>query len=222
VRKRIVAIVPVRSLRNGKSRLAPALDPQAREALLREMAERVVGAATASGVVAATLVVSPDVDALRWAAELDGSVIALPQPRELPGLNGAIDAGRRWALAHDAEAVLSLFADLPFLAAEDVRHLAARAEPVVLGADRRGEGTNALLLRLAWPGSAFEFAFGAGSLGKHLAEADRLGLAAAVECLPGVGFDLDTPEDWADYLDMATEPGAESLVSPAPCGVGAG
>ena len=117
-----------------------------------------------------------------------------------PGLNGAIDAGRAWALDRGASAVISLFADLPLIVPDDIRGLVARTEPVVLGPDRRGEGTNALLLRLAGRGSEFTFAFGDGSLAKHLEEARRLGLEAAVHDAPGIAFDLDTPDDWSDFL----------------------
>ncbi len=72
----------------------------------------------------------------------------------------------------------------------------------MLGPDRRGEGTNALLLRLAGRGPEFTFAFGDGSLAKHLEEARRLGLVAAVHDAPGIAFDLDTPDDWSDFLQV--------------------
>ena len=199
--ERIVAIVPVRSLRDGKTRLAPVLGPEARKALLRRTAACVVEAARVSGVVETVLVVSPEPEVQAWASGLGRGIVALLQPDHLPGLNGAIDAGRQWAQNASADAVLSLFADLPLLTADDVRRMATYAEPVVLGADRRGEGTNALLLRLSGPGTDFRFAFGEGSLARHQDEAVRLGLNAAVYEAPGIGFDLDTPEDWADYLE---------------------
>ena len=82
--------------------------------------------------------------------------------------------------------MISLFADLPLIVPDDIRGLVARTESVVVGADRRGEGTNALLLRLAGRGSEFTFAFGDGSLAKHLEEARRLGLEAAVHHSPGL------------------------------------
>ena len=106
----------------------------------------------------------------------------------------------RWTRAR--RPLVSLFADLPLIAPDDIRGLAARTEPVVLGADRRGEGTNALLLRLAARGPEFTFAFGEGSLAKHLAEAQRLGLNAALHDAPGIAFDLDTPDDWSDFLQV--------------------
>jgi 2-phospho-L-lactate guanylyltransferase len=198
--ERIIAVVPVRSLRNGKTRLSPVLDPDARRALLRQTAERVISSARDSGTVEAVLVVSPDPEVLAWAAEFGRAVVAHPQNPQMIGLNGAIGAGRAWALERDADAILSLFADLPFLTPDDVNALTEKPEPVVLGADRRGAGTNALLLRLAGLGTDFQFAFGEESLARHLREARRLGLRAVVHTAAGVGFDLDTPLDWTEYL----------------------
>jgi 2-phospho-L-lactate/phosphoenolpyruvate guanylyltransferase len=200
VNESIVAVVPIRALRDGKTRLAPVLDQEERQTLIRRTAAGVIEAARVSDVLDAVLVVSPDAETLDWASSLGANVVALHQPDRWPGLNGAIDAGREWARAHDAQMLLSLFADLPLLAPADIRGIAARSEAVVLGADRRHEGTNALLLRLAGEGASFRFAFGAGSLAKHREEARRLGLDSAVFDAPGIGFDLDTPDDWDDFL----------------------
>jgi 2-phospho-L-lactate guanylyltransferase len=202
VSERIIAVVPVRSLRHGKTRLSPVLSEEARETLLRRSADRVVSAAVDSGRIETVLVVSPDAETLAWAAGLGPAVVAVPQPEHRPGLNGAIDAGRAWALDHGASAIVSLFADLPLIAPDDIRVLVARLEPVVLGVDRRGEGTNALLLRLTGRGPEFRFAFGDGSLAKHFEEARRLGLIAASHDAPGIAFDLDTPDDWSDFLQV--------------------
>jgi hypothetical protein len=66
------------------------------------------------------------------------------------------------------------------------------------------------LLRLSGEGASFRFAFGARSLAKHREEARRLGLESAVYDAPGIGFDLDTPDDWGDFLaerdDLAALP----------------
>lgn len=218
--ERIVAVVPIRSLRNGKTRLAPVLGVDDREALLQRVAAGVIDAAIHAGSIDTILVVSPDAETLAWAAALGPPVVPLPQPESLPGLNGAIDAGRTWALAAGAAAMLSLFADLPLLAPENLRAFARRAEPVVLGADRREEGTNALLLRLGGAGPQFRFSFGEDSLAHHRAEARRLSLDVAVHHAPGIGFDLDTPQDWHDYQLLAAKPVAAREVTPEMCGAG--
>ncbi len=203
--ERIVAVVPIRSLRHGKTRLSPVLSKVARETLLRGIADRVVTAAVDSARIETILVVSPEGETLDWAAGFGPAVVAMPQPEHRAGLNGAIDAGRAWALDHGASALVSLFADLPLIMPDDIRGLVDRTEPVVLGPDRRGEGTNALLLRLAERGPEFRFAFGDGSLVKHLDEARRLRLNAAMHEAPGIAFDLDTPDDWSDFLEVTTD-----------------
>jgi 2-phospho-L-lactate guanylyltransferase len=228
--ERIVAVIPVRSLREGKTRLAPLLSPEQRQELLRRIAERVVHAARNSGAVETVLVVSPDSHALAWARELGHGVIALPQTARSEGLNGAIDAGRAWTREHGAQSILSLFADLPLLAPDDVRQLVARPQDVVLGPDRRGEGTNALLLRLGGAADSFCFAFGEGSLLRHLDEARCLDLDVALYEALGVGFDLDTPDDLAEYLRLAETGTADGLPETSKsedfiltrCGAGAG
>ncbi|MBW3631796.1 MAG: 2-phospho-L-lactate guanylyltransferase [Chloroflexi bacterium] len=219
---RIVAVVPVRSLRDGKSRLAPVLAPEARERLVRYAAERVIRAAVDSGTIETVLVVSPDPEALAWAAELSPTVSTMPQPHHLPGLNGAIDAGREWARTLGATAIVSLFADLPLIGPGDIRALTGRPEAVVLGPDRRGEGTNALLLRLAGRGPEFRFAFGERSLVRHLEEARRLGVGVAVHNAAGIGFDLDTPGDWTDFLDAPADHETLARHITIECGAGVG
>lgn len=196
----VIAVVPIRSFRNGKTRLAPILAPEERASLLRRSAERVIGAAVDSHVVDTVLVVSPDPEALIWAAEFQRRVTPLAQPSTHEGLNGAIEFAREWAIERDADSLLSLFADLPLLSVFDIRKLVARRSPLVLGPDRRGEGTNAMLLRLQGPGAAFRFSFGESSLEKHLREARRLAISPMIEMAGGIGFDLDTPLDWEEYL----------------------
>jgi 2-phospho-L-lactate/phosphoenolpyruvate guanylyltransferase len=222
VSERIVAVVPVRSLRHGKTRLSTVLSNGAREALLRGIADRVVTAAVDSGLIETVLVISPDEETLAWAAGMGSTVVAVPQPEYRLGLNGAIDAGRAWALDRGASAVISLFADLPLIVADDICGLVARMESVVLGPDRRGEGTNAMLLRLAGRGPEFTFAFGEGSLAKHLAEARRLGLSVGVHDAPGIAFDLDTPDDWSCFKQLTADCLGSDAWSRAACAASVG
>ncbi len=211
----VVAVVPVRTLRGGKTRLAGELTPEAREALTRQMLRSVVGAARDSGSVGAVVVVSPDPAVLALARTLGPGVVALAQG-PLPaggvgpevGLNAAMTEARRWAVRHAAAAMLVLFGDLPLLTADDVRNVVRRDAPVVLAPDRHGTGTNALLLRLGElagtdaVAAPFRFSFGTGSYARHIEEADRLGLEVATTIMAGTAFDLDTPADWRRLVGM--------------------
>lgn len=195
-----VVLVPIRSLTGGKTRLAGALNPEARAALTRNMLTRVVGAALASGVVETVLVISPDPAVLHLAASLNDRVVAVEQDPRAEGLNGAIEQGRSWATAYRAGAFLVLFGDLPLIDADDVKNLVRRDAPVVIAPDRHGAGTNALLLRIGTferGQEPFQFGFGVGSYAHHVDEAHRLGLDVAVSLTPGTALDLDTPDDLA-------------------------
>jgi 2-phospho-L-lactate guanylyltransferase len=199
--KGVVAVVPIRSLCDGKQRLRPALADDRRRSMIVDMLERVLAAATGSGVLDAVAVVSPDPDALVLARTLGADAIA--QPDDRPGLDAAIDLGRDWAVARRATALLALFGDLPLITADDVRNLVRRDAPVVIAPDRHDQGTNALLLRLGPAGREFRFQYGAGSKRRHVDEAHRLHLEVATAVAMGTAFDLDTPDDLAN-LTSAT------------------
>ena len=65
---------------------------------------------------------------------------------------------------------------------------------VTLVPDRRFDGTNVVALPTA---AAFTFSYGAGSFGRHRAEAARLDLPARVVQDPHLGWDVDLPADLA-------------------------
>lgn len=195
----VVAVVPIRSFRQGKLRLASILSDTERGNLLRESGDHVVRAALDSRAVDTVLVVSPDAEVRDWATVYGPRVQSLVQHPGNPGLNEALDLARTWALERDVDRIVSLFSDLPLLDSRDVRRIVSRRQTIVLGPDRRHEGTNCLSLDLRGRGSTFQFSFGAGSLQKHLTEAARLGLDVSIVKLPGVEFDVDLPADWHEY-----------------------
>jgi 2-phospho-L-lactate guanylyltransferase len=114
--------------------------------------------------------------------------------------------------AYPASCHLVLFADLPLIGPADVQLLVNGETQVAIASDRRGTGTNALLLRGAET-AAFTFQFGESSHRKHLEEARRLRLPVDDLAIENLGFDLDTVEDWFDLpvpvrLDLARRIGA--------------
>lgn len=203
----LVIVIPARGLATGKSRLTAALSPEARAALTGRMLTRVIRASLEAEVACDVVVVSPDEATLDLVGHIDPRVHALRQNLAMPGLNPALQQARRWAIRRGAPAMLVLFGDLPLLTADDVRALAWAEAPVVLAPDRHGRGTNAAVVPLFHRDaeSAFHFQFGDGSFAAHLAEAERLELAAVSVFAPGTAFDLDTPEDWRSLLDHDVE-----------------
>lgn len=198
----IVALVPVRSLAGGKTRLAGAIGQEVRELLTRRMVTKVIRSALSSDAIVAVVVVSPDNQALDLAVTVDPRVIPVHQDADRPGLLAALDIGRCRAEKIGASGLLVLFGDLPLLDGADVRNIVRRAVPVVISPDRHGAGTNALLLRFSGSESCnqFQFQFGEGSYRRHVAEAHRLGLDVATSISAGTAFDLDTPADLEELL----------------------
>ena len=193
---RIVAVVPVRSLSSGKSRLGEPLDAEERADLMLALLRRTVEQALAASRLAGVVVVSEDADLLRQARVMGAASLL----QEHPGLNEGL-AEARAAADPEATAIMVLPADLPSVVASAIDELAEAAElaqrgapdrPVVaLVPDRHGTGTNALLVA---PPDAIPFRFGAGSRVAHCSAARAAG-ASYVELSGPLTFDLDTPED---------------------------
>jgi 2-phospho-L-lactate guanylyltransferase len=195
---RIHVVLPVRSVSGGKARLGGALDAEERETLILGMLRHIVLTVREWGGAAATHVVSLDPTLLADAAALGAGTV-----RQLDsGLNEAIAAGRRRAVEAGATAMLVIPADLPLLTqtslerlvdAADAALAAGSGRPVVVlaPADARG-GTNALLVS---PADVIEPVFGAMSLQCHAQAAADVEATLLLVVDPGLGFDLDTPDD---------------------------
>jgi 2-phospho-L-lactate guanylyltransferase len=175
-------LVPIKSFREAKVRLAGALGATDRAALARRMAARVLEAAGALPV----WVVCDDDEVAEWAAVHDANVIWTPGL----GLNGAVTDGMaRLAAEQRAVEVIVAHADLPL--ADDLTRVAGFAG-ITLVPDRHDDGTNVLCIPT---GVGFTFGYGPGSFARHRAEADRLALPYRVLRDPRLGWDVDVPAD---------------------------
>lgn len=209
---RTLVIIPIRGSHGAKTRLASMFSAEERAQLVWHMAATVLTAIDDAGVVDHVLIVTHEPDAvLRHIGHASHRTV-IAQPRADTGLNTAVGIGRDWAIAHWYQRMLVVSADLPTLAAADVRTLVGRSDPVVIAPDRHGTGTNALLLRLeasdhetAIAGGPFTFGFGETSYNHHAEEARRLGLEAATIIAEGLQLDLDTPDDWSRLPPMTRD-----------------
>ena len=195
------AVMPVKSFDMAKSRLEGVLTLDERRDLARTLMGNALRALVDSRCFEHVIVVSRDEAVLVYAAELGAEAMREEGP---PDLNEALRSVRDVAIADGAVSLLVLFSDLPNVTAEDIRALveASAQCSVVIGPDRRAEGTNALLLR---PPDAIDYVFGALSFEKHLAAASNAGLEVAVLRRDGIGLDVDFPEDLA-AMNLAAKP----------------
>lgn len=181
---RIEAVVPLKDVERGKSRLAGALAEPERVQLIRAMLARVIEAlSTVAGLARANVLtvdprlVPPQADHLQdTGEELNAALARAALARQAAGTN----------------VLLILAADLPFVTPLDIGALleASRSGSVVAAPDWQDAGTNALAFPL---GSGFTMRFGPGSFAAHEAEARAAGLAWQIVRRPGLAFDLDEP-----------------------------
>lgn len=176
-------VIPVKSFTAAKRRLTDALSAERRELLARLMAEHVVAACAGFAVA----VVCDDPAVARWARSLGAAVI----DSSGEDLNGAISSARTDSAARGWPRMAVVHADLP-LAGPFAELLATRQAPVFLVPDRRGEGTNVLVVPTDAP---FRFEFGPGSFARHLAGAAELDLAVETIADDRYGWDIDEPAD---------------------------
>jgi 2-phospho-L-lactate guanylyltransferase len=190
----IWAIVPVKPLRRGKSRLAGALSEEERTQLNRLLLEHTLTTLADLKEVEQVLVVSRDTAALAIAREYGARTV---QEDGSPHLNTALQRATVVAQVYATRGVLVLPADLPLLSRKDLLTLIKRAKKppvVVIAPDRREQGTNALLIS---PAGLIEYDFGPGSFKRHCKRASEAGARLEIVELESLALDLDIPEDLA-------------------------
>lgn len=188
-------IIPVKPLKNAKSRLASVLLPEERYDLAQAMLRHVLSVATAIQNVTGVLVISRDAKALAIARELGAKTLLEGTVSNLnPALMRATMVVKTWR----ADAVLILPADLPFVSVEDVRAIIDMGQDrsIVIATDRGLDGTNALLVR---PPGALEYEYGAGSFARHVEQAEGVGMRVLRYQSEQLSLDIDVPGDLADY-----------------------
>lgn len=186
------AIVPVKPLRRGKSRLAPVLSEDDRAQLNQRLLLRTIDILKEIPELGDVLVVSRDPEALALARDHGARTL---QEDGTPQLNVALERATVVAKSYMAESVLILPADLPLMDKKDIIGMlnAGREAPVVVIApDHRREGTNALFIN---PAGLIEYDFGQGSFVRHCERARAAGAEPKVLELQTLARDIDVPED---------------------------
>jgi 2-phospho-L-lactate guanylyltransferase len=188
----IWAIVPVKPLRRGKSRLAGMLSEDQRTRLNRYLLEHVLTTLNEIPEIEHTLVVSRDPAALALTREMGGRTVL---EDGAPQFNTAIMRATIVAKTQGAHAVLILPADLPLIKSFDIKKLIMRGKKqpvVVIAPDMRQDGTNGLFVN---PAGIIEYGYGPGSFQCHSGRANEAGAKLVVIESRNISLDLDLPED---------------------------
>ena len=192
------AIVPVKPLRRGKSRLAGVLSDEERTNLNRCLLAHTLETLGEIPDIEHVLVVSRDPEALALARDFGARTV---QEKGTPHLNVALARATVVVREYTSRGVLIVPADLPLITPQDVEAMLARAvDPpvVVVAPDRHRQGTNALLI---CPVGLIEYDFGEDSFSRHCELAEQSGARLEVVDLPSLAIDVDLPED----LDWVSE-----------------
>jgi len=196
---KVHVVIPVKSLGEGKQRLARILGEEQRKTLTLLMLQDVLSAVTRSPNVEEAVVVSSDREILRLAEKLGASVLA---EKANLGVNIAVSAGLEYCVRRGCSAVLVLPADIPLLSPRDLEAMAAlgfSSSSMVICPSLRLDGTNALLLN---PPHTIETSYDADSFRGHLSAGRLKGLKVKVYLSGRVMLDLDTPEDVELFLKL--------------------
>jgi len=185
----VAVLIPAKSFTSAKLRLSSVLDDDGRSQLARALLTRTSAAVAGLGDVH---VVSDSQAVLDFSTEIGLQVIRCSGP----GLNLAVDEGVRALAKMGIKRSVVMHSDLPLIG--DVSSLETD-HGVLIVPDRRGQGTNIISI----PTNAnIRWSYGDGSLHRHRAAVLRLGLGLRLVRSASLGFDLDTPQDVADLLDL--------------------
>ncbi len=195
------AIVPVKPLLKGKSRLGEVLTPQERADLNRRLLAHTLETLISLPEIEQVLVVSPDPAALALARAWGARTFQENSP---PHLNVSLARATVIAQEYTTHGILILPADLPLLTPQDVRLILERGHHppvVVIVPDHHHQGTNALLVS---PPGLIEYEYGPQSFRKHCAQALEAGARLEICALPSLALDIDWPED-LEQLSLTLE-----------------
>ena len=195
----IAAIIPMKPLTEGKSRLSRSLSPEERASISAGMLRRVL-VALRGATIDPIWVVGGD-DRIKHMTRNNGGMWFEEMGRNL---NDTLGKAIEHAFERDKSA-LYIAGDLPFVKPSDIHSFiqASRgAGNVTLAPARRDGGTNAILVPM---GVNFKPELGRRSFSKHLNQAAKLETSVAIAYSPGLGLDLDVVDDLESYQHM--EPG---------------
>ncbi len=209
----IWAVVPVKETRTAKQRLADAL-PQTRRselalAMLEDVLETLAGAHGLAGTILVTVDPAAQSLARRYGAEIS-------QAHACEGHTAAV-MGTARMLAERGDAMLTIPGDVPLATSAEIdrvidAHRSGHRFVIVPARDELGSNTI-----LAAPADAVPLRFGDDSFFPHLDAARACGIEPAILPLPGIGLDIDTPEDLAAFLARPSRTRARALLDR--CGV---
>lgn len=190
---KIFAIVPVKRLENGKSRLATFLSSTERIKLCELLLKDTLSTLKKTSRISEVIVVSSDVQAEKIAKRYDAKFLKEDKDS---GVNEAVAFADGYCSEARATATLVIPQDLPLLLPEDIDRICESAEGyekcLVICPSLRYDGSNALLRK---PSLLLQTHYENNSYQTHLKLAREIGANVNVILSRRIMTDLDTVED---------------------------
>jgi len=194
------AIVPVKSIIRGKSRLSGVLSDEERAALNRDLLTRTLLCLKSVSRIDQVLVISYDPEVLARARDLGATTV---QEGKKTNINNALRRATVAAKAYNASKTIIIPADLPFIKKEDLEIFLDQADSppeIIISSDRHSNGTNALYID---PIGVLEYNFGPWSFQKHIEQAEQKKICVKIKNMDSLTFDLDLPEDLEIFMNTS-------------------
>jgi 2-phospho-L-lactate guanylyltransferase len=189
----LCAIIPIKPLRRGKSRLSSVLSEDKREGLNQYLLTSTLQCLKNISKIDHILVISYDPSALTLARKFGARTVL---ENRNTNINCALRKATLAAKAINSSKILIVPADLPLLTKDDILAVIGKSgDPpeIVIVPDRKMSGTNILLIN---PIGAIKYDFGEWSFRKHVEQAERKKINIKICERKNLSFDLDLPEDW--------------------------
>ena len=192
------AVLPAKNFDDAKQRLAGALNEGERRDLFAAMFEDVLETLCAVDGLAGVLVVTRDATATAIARRHGADVLPEAANR---GQTAAVEAAAAWLREKRAEGMIAVPGDVPLATPAEIEqvlavHRPAPAMTIVPARDERGSNCIACS-----PPDLIAFRFGNDSFQPHLREAASRGVIPVILKLPGIGLDIDRPDDLAALIE---------------------
>lgn len=206
------AIIPIKPLRRGKSRLSKILSDEEREYLNENLLLHTINCLENTPEIEHIAVISHDPTALRITRTLNVKTI---QENRNTNLNNALRKATKIVQSFNADQLLIIPADLPRILPRDISGLINKSKgerEIIISPDRKVCGTNALLIN---PIGILDYDFGPWSFKKHIEQAERKKIRVEIYNNKNIAFDLDLPEDYEEYkknLDVNFKKNLENLI----------
>jgi 2-phospho-L-lactate guanylyltransferase len=203
-----ILLIPFKSLATAKQRLADALDAQQRSAFAEAMLRDVMSAAADVTDRIDVALVTGDERAQALAREFSFTVI---EDARNESQTAAIEMATLWVEALGYNTTIVVPADIPLITSCELRTvlgIAPREGAVLVPAyDRRG--TNCILRR---PASLIPLRFGNDSFVPHCEAMQRTGKQFNLIELPGIGLDIDNPNEIELLLQRPGDTNSQRLL----------